>query len=141
ATLPSRESMNTVRGKTGVKTGTQASTWTARGPVNVGGRTRALAVDIANPFVMLAGGGFGGMWRSVDGGTTWSRTTNASSLQSVTCVAQDTRTGSTGTWYYGTGENAGNSASASGAFLPGDGIFKSTDNGVTWSQLSSTVSG
>src|ERR1041385_509926 len=141
ATLPSRESIETRSTKSGVKTDAQSFTWSARGPSNVGGRTRALAIDAANTNVMLAGGVSGGMWRSTDGGTSWSRRTNASGLQSVTCIAQDTRAGNTTVWYYGSGEGAGSSASATGAFLPGDGIFKSTDNGLTWSQLSSTVSG
>ena len=36
----------------------------SRGPWNVGGRTRALAIDVANENRMLAGGISGGMWLS-----------------------------------------------------------------------------
>ena len=140
-TLPTRESMALGKNGTGEKnSGIQLSTWSARGPYNVGGRSRALAIDVSNTNNILAGGVNGGMWRSADGGTTWSRRTSASDLQSVTCIAQDTRSGNTSTWYYGTGENLGSSASASGAFLLGNGIFKSIDNGLTWSQLASTTS-
>src|SRR5207249_9450128 len=54
---------------------------------------------------------------------------------------QDRRAGHTNTWYYGTGELDGNSAGAGGGPYRGDGYYKSTDNGLTWSKLTSTSSG
>lgn len=116
------------------------ATWTSRGPWNVGGRTRALGIDINNPNIILAGGVSGGMWRSVDGGSTWTKTTAIGSLHSVSCLAQDKRAGQTSTWYYGTGELLGNSTSGGvgAAALAGDGIFKSTNNGASWTQLASS---
>ncbi|MBI5463851.1 MAG: hypothetical protein HY966_02705, partial [Ignavibacteriales bacterium] len=125
----------------GKSAATQALTWTKRGPYNVGGRTRAFAIDASNTNTLLAGGVSGGMWRSIDGGTSWSKTTVASSLHSVSCLAQDTRTGKTGTWYYGTGELVGNSSSGGGASYRGDGVFKSTDGGATWNILTATSTG
>ncbi len=116
------------------------SDWSNRGPFNVGGRTRALAVDVLNPATILAGGVSGGMWRSTNEGVTWSKTTGSNDLQSVTCIAQDTRSGFESIWYYGTGENRGNSAASSGAAYLGNGVYKSTDNGLTWSLLASTAS-
>ncbi|WP_462252082.1 T9SS type A sorting domain-containing protein [Ekhidna sp.] len=116
--------------------------WVNRGPYNVGGRTRALAVDVsdATENTILAGGVSGGLWRTTDGGANWSKMTTSTDLQSITCIAQDTRSGQENTWYYGTGELSGNSASAAGftAFYRGDGIFKSTDGGSTWNLLAST---
>ncbi|HTK80704.1 MAG TPA: T9SS type A sorting domain-containing protein [Bacteroidota bacterium] len=118
--------------------------WSRRGPINVGGRTRALAVDATNGNIILAGGVSGGMWRSTDGGSSWSKVTEISELQSVTCIVQDTRAGHTNVWYYGTGENWGNSASADGSgpgfHYTGNGIFKSTDNGISWNLLPATAS-
>lgn len=129
ATLPARD----INGK---QPRTLSTDWAFRGPWNVGGRTRALAVDAANENILLAGGVSSGMWRSADGGTTWTKTTGNEQLQSVTCIAQDKRPGKTNVWYYGTGELWGNSAD-----INGDGIFKSVDGGATWQPLSSTVNG
>jgi hypothetical protein len=119
-----------------------SNNWKLRGPYNVGGRTRALGIDVNNENIILAGGVSGGMWRSTNNGETWTRTTGPEQLHSVTCLAQDIRSGHTNTWYYGTGEYRGNSASGDGtdAFFAGDGIYKSTDNGLTWKVLSSTQS-
>jgi hypothetical protein len=113
-------------------------TWKNRGPFNVGGRTRALAIDVTNESVILAGGVSGGMWRTEDGGLSWMKTTSTTALQSVTAVAQDTRTGHTNVWYYATGEWSGNSAASGGAPYRGDGVFKSEDGGVSWTQLPAT---
>ncbi|MGB2868805.1 MAG: T9SS type A sorting domain-containing protein [Bacteroidota bacterium] len=121
--------------------GTQVFSWSPRGPYNVGGRTRALAVDVSNTNRILAGGVSGGMWLSADAGANWSRTTSLSEvIQSVTAVAQDTRGGHTATWYYGTGELSGNSAFGGGnSSYRGDGMFKSTNGGGTWSKLAATA--
>lgn len=139
STIPTREAYDAVMGKSSA-TGPVASSWIHRGPYNVGGRTRALSFDMANPNVILAGGVGGGMWRSADRGQSWTRRTDPADLPSVTCIAQDVRVGKRSTFYYGTGENFGYGASRSGAgFYYGDGIFKSTDGGLTWRQLPSTI--
>ncbi|MFC1556262.1 hypothetical protein ACFL67_04180, partial [candidate division KSB1 bacterium] len=113
-------------------------TWSGRGPYNVGGRTRALALDLDDEDIIFAGGVSGGMWRSTNAGTSWTKVTQSSQLHSVTSIAQDP--GDHDIWYYTTGEGSGNSASGGSASYYGDGVFKSTDDGLTWSQLSSTVS-
>jgi len=115
--------------------------WKSRGPYNVGGRTRGLAIDVANPNIYIAGGVSGGIWRSEDGGDTWEKMTKSHQLHSVTTIAQDPREGYTHIWYAGTGEVRGNSAGASGAPYRGDGIYKSIDNGLTWELLASTTTG
>ena len=120
--------------------GAQLFSWSPRGPYNVGGRTRALAIDVSNTNRILAGGVSGGMWLSTDAGATWSKKTALTeAVQSVTAVAQDTRGGHTSTWYYGTGELSGNSAFGGGnSSYRGDGMFKSTDGGATWAKLAAT---
>jgi hypothetical protein len=117
--------------------------WVFRGPHNVGGRTRALAIDISDPTyrTLLAGGVSGGMWRSTDEGASWELTTGTTQLHSVTTVAQDTRPGFQNVWYYGTGELRGNSAAGGSAPYRGDGMFRSTDGGASWTALPATVSG
>lgn len=111
-----------------------------RGPYNVGGRTRAFAFDVQNPNRLLAGSVSGGIYISNNGGQTWTMTTPPDFGYGITCMAQDRRPGKTHIWYAGTGEAYGTSASGAGAFFLGNGILKSTDNGVTWSFLSSTAS-
>jgi photosystem II stability/assembly factor-like uncharacterized protein len=122
--------------------------WTGRGPANIGGRTKAVALDVRNEDVILAGGVSSGMWKSTDGGQSWRKTTAPDQLQSVSCIAQNRFAGRQDTWYYGTGEGhpAYRGGSAAGplmtnAYYRGDGLFKSTDNGESWSQVPSTVSG
>jgi hypothetical protein len=113
-----------------------------RGPYNIGGRTRALGIDITDESVILAGGVSGSMWRTSDGGSTWVNTTNPASIHNSTCLVQDTRPGQEDTWYYGTGEITGNSAGGSGGSpYRGDGLFKTTDNGQSWFLLPATATG
>lgn len=110
------------------------------GPNNMGGRTRAVAYDVrfngGSNQVILAGGVSGGIYKSTDNGASWTRKSPTNQLYSVTSLAQDIRAGQENTWYYATGESIGNSASIDGvSFYLGHGIFKSTDNGETWSRL------
>ncbi|MCF8259642.1 MAG: T9SS type A sorting domain-containing protein [Melioribacteraceae bacterium] len=109
--------------------------WKEAGPYDVGGRTRALAVDVKNSNTILAGGVSGGIWKSTNKGQSWSMKTRPGQRKSVSCIAQDTRDGHTDTWYAGTGEIVGNSASDVGSPFRGNGIFKSNDNGETWERL------
>ena len=78
--------------------------WIARGPYNVGGRTRAMAIDVTDENTIMAGGVSGGVWRSEDKGDSWTKLTSPEMLHNVTCLRQDTREGHTATWYYGSGE-------------------------------------
>ncbi|WP_456457788.1 T9SS type A sorting domain-containing protein [Reichenbachiella sp.] len=116
----------------------QYSYWSNRGPFNVGGRTRALAIDITNENVILAGGVSGGLWRSTDAGASWYKVTSRRHAPSITCIVQDPRPGNHHIWYYGTGERSGNSASEGGAFYSGTGVYKSVNEGRSWKLLSAT---
>lgn len=136
ATLPTKESF----WRKGLAKAQAPFTWAKRGPYNVGGRTRGFAADSRNANILLAGGISGGMWRSTDDGATWTKTTAPTALHNVTCLVQDPRAGQQDTWYAGSGERSGNSASGGGALFLGGGIYKSTDNGISWSQLDPAVS-
>ena len=114
-------------------------TITPRGPNNLGGRTRALAFDVRNANIILAGGVSGGLFRTTNGGTSWTRVSPTGVIHNVVSLVQDSRTGFEDTWYYGGGESLGNSATI-GSFYRGHGIWKSTDNGLTWNALTATQS-
>ena len=113
--------------------------WVHRGPYNVGGRTRALALDVLDENIMFAGGASGGMFRSTDGGQSWNMTTDPNQLHNVTCVAQDTRVGKENIWYFGSGELTGSSASGGESYYGGNGIYKSVDGGISWDSLAVTA--
>jgi photosystem II stability/assembly factor-like uncharacterized protein len=110
------------------------SLWQSRGPWNVGGRTRAVAIDVTNENIILAGAVCGGLWRSTDGGASWTKITGPAQDYSISCIVQDTRKGKTNTWYAGTGELLGNNGG-----IHGDGILKSTDGGLSFTKLSTTA--
>lgn len=116
-----------------VAPGTTLAGWTSLGPSNQGGRTRSMLIDPTSPNLMYAGGVDGGVWKSTDGGASWSTSTDLtmSNLAVVTLAFQP---GSTNIIYAGTGEGVGNGDAVRGA-----GIFKSTDAGLSFTQLPSTA--
>lgn len=110
-------------------------TWTQRGPANVGGRTRGLIIDPddATNNTWFAGAATGGIWKTTDGGETWTCLTDGiANLATVTIAMAESNHEII---YAGTGEVVGGSAA-----LQGSGIFKSTDRGENWTQLTSTIS-
>lgn len=120
--------------------GVSAYTWSHRGPWNVGGRTRGLAIDVTGEDTILAGGVSGGLWRSSDRGATWGIVTEPDQMPSVTTIVQDRRPGKEHIWYFGTGELLGTASDVGqSAFYYGNGIYKSTDNGRTWRSLQATA--
>jgi hypothetical protein len=123
------------------QTRTTFTGWLNRGPYNVGGRTRAFGVDKLNENNLLAGTPSGNVWRSTDGGSSWKTVTPQSNYHGVSCMVQDQRSGHESTWYAGSGEGYGASASGGGAYYLGNGLTKSTDNGVTWAPIASTATG
>ncbi len=117
--------------------------YTAAGPDSIGGRTRALAIDKryngTTNRVIISGAVSSGIMRSSDGGNNWTRVSPENDIHNVTAIVQDPRTGFENTWYAGGGEPIGNSASEDGASYLGHGIWKSTDNGLTWNKLTLSV--
>ncbi len=105
--------------------------WQAMGPNNIGGRTRAILCDRADSNLLYMGMVTGGFWRSTDGGNVWNQVAGNDSLErlSISSITQ----AANGDIYYGTGESF-----PGGSRLPGNGVYKSTDKGLTFSQLPST---
>ncbi|MGB2698421.1 MAG: hypothetical protein WBD28_11270, partial [Candidatus Zixiibacteriota bacterium] len=73
--------------------------WIARGPRNIGGRTKALALDVTDESTILAGCVSSGMYKSTDGGAYWTKTTAPDQLHSVSCIAQNKAPGKDSIWY------------------------------------------
>lgn len=118
---------------------TAQNTYLPAGPNNNGGRTRAVAYDIryngTTNRVIMAGSISGGIFRSTDGGANWTRVTPLNEVHNVSSIAQDPRPGNQDTWYAGGGEYLGSSTDGTGAGYLSHGLFKSTDNGATWTRL------
>ncbi|MFT4660067.1 MAG: hypothetical protein ACI8XB_000324 [Patiriisocius sp.] len=106
--------------------------WIVQGPDNIGGRTRALHVYKDDPNQILAGGVTGGLWKSNNNGATWNRLEGLNSFIGVSSV---TRLGN-GTIYVGSGNSPEfESGSNTGSGTLGHGLFKSTDEGETFTAI------
>jgi hypothetical protein len=123
--------------------GTSTSAWTERGPNNVGGRTRALVWDPndAAGKKVWAGGVLGGLWYNndiTDASSGWVKVDDFWANLSITCMAFDPVNSQIA--YVGTGEWIGGASGLySGSHL-GAGIWKTTNGGANWTQLSNTSS-
>jgi len=104
------------------------------GPYNVGGRTRGIVVDKTNINRYFVAAITGGMWVSEESGKNWKALNEKEVTLNISHLAQNPL--NPDILYYCTGEGAGNSGAA-----PGAGVFKSTDHGKTFSQLSATANG
>jgi photosystem II stability/assembly factor-like uncharacterized protein/methionine-rich copper-binding protein CopC len=107
--------------------------WQERGPDNVGGRTRAIMFD-PNDLTrrkVWAGGVTGGLWFNNDitlNTSGWVKVDDFWANLGVTSIAFAPN--NTQTFYVGTGESP--------TFFRGGGIWKTTNGGNTWTQLTST---
>ena len=121
------------------------NTYLPAGPTNIGGRTRAIAYDKrfnnTSNRVLIAGCVSGGILRSADGGTNWTRVSPENDIHTFTALVQDPRPGSENIWYAGGGEPYSSSADAPGAPYLGHGLWKSVDNGITWVKLTLNIPG
>lgn len=106
--------------------------WTPLGPGDTAGRTRALAIKPDNADVLVAGGVGGGLWRSADGGETWTPTGDSLPNLAITSVIFDPNNANV--VYASTGEGFGDVNS-----IRGRGIYRSDDAGLNWSVLAATV--
>lgn len=112
-------------------------TVTPRGPFNFGGRVRMVGVDRRDNNILVGGGASGAIMRSTNGGSSWGSVHPAGIQHTVNAVVQHPHRDSGDIWYIGTGE-PNTSASATGGSYFGNGILKSTDNGVSWTAIAPT---
>ncbi len=102
--------------------------WRSIGPYR-GGRVTAVAGVPSQPYVYYMGATGGGVWKTVDGGMTWKPVSDeylgAGSIGGIAVAHSDPNV-----VYVGTGETC-----IRGNTSPGDGIYKSTDAGKTWTHV------
>ena len=96
--------------------------WTTHGPD--GASVRAVAVDPANPATVYAGTASGGVFKSTNGGASWSAANSGLASTGVAALAIDPS--STATLYAAGGDEGG--------------VFKSTDGGARWAAINSGLS-
>jgi photosystem II stability/assembly factor-like uncharacterized protein len=102
--------------------------WRSIGPVNMAGRITDVEGDPHNSKVFYVAGATGGVWKTVNAGTTfvplWDHMP-ISSMGDLAIAPSDSKI----VWA-GTGEEDSRNSAA-----PGFGIYKSTDAGVTWQPM------
>jgi photosystem II stability/assembly factor-like uncharacterized protein len=98
------------------------------GPANMSGRIGAVEGVASSPAVIYVGAAAGGVWKSVNGGLTWTPIFDDQPAASIGAIAVDRK--NPNVVWVGTGEAAPrNSVSV------GRGVFKSIDGGRTWQRL------
>ncbi|MFY0673021.1 MAG: glycosyl hydrolase [Bacteroidia bacterium] len=98
------------------------------GPAFMSGRIADLAIDPTNENVWYVAVGSGGVWKTVNAGTTFKPIFDKQSVYSIGCVSLDPN--NPYTVWVGTGENVGGRHAGFG-----DGIYRSQDGGETWENM------
>jgi photosystem II stability/assembly factor-like uncharacterized protein len=98
------------------------------GPTSAG-RIAAAAAVSGKPGVYYAGAASGGVWKSTDGGATWKPTFDDQTSQAIGALAVS-QSNPNVVWA-GTGE----AWAVRDMDMMGDGIYKSTDAGETWTRM------
>lgn len=98
------------------------------GPYNIGGRTRALSLDLDNSSHLLFGAVTGGLWRSYDKGKTWTVVNDNLENINISSLAQD---------YFNRDVIYACTSEPHVGFI-GNGVYVSHDRGLTFSQLPAT---
>ena len=113
--------------------------WQSIGPLNMGGRTLAIAFNPLNPNTIYAGSASGGLWRSRSAGlgaNAWEYVATGFPVLAVSTIA--IAPDDSNTIYIGTGEVYNYQSVGTGAAeratrgTYGIGILKTTDGGATW---------
>jgi len=115
--------------------------WKPIGPLNISGRTLALAFNPVNGNTIYAGSASGGLWRSYTGGVgaaAWNYVATGFPVLGVSSIAVSNS--DTSTIYLGTGEVYGYQNTNGGMVNRitrgsyGIGILKSTNHGLNWTK-------
>src|SRR5687767_586809 len=102
--------------------------WRSIGPAR-GGRSIAVAGSNARPLEYYFGATGGGVWKTVDGGVTW-RAVSDRFLATSSVGAIAISESNPDVVYVGMGE-----VELRGNIIQGDGIYKTTDGGKTWTHV------
>ncbi len=102
--------------------------WRNLGPANMSGRVSDVEGVAGDPNVVLVASASGGLWKTTNGGVTWSPIYDSGSTVSIGDVAIDPHNPEV-IWLGGGEANPRNSVSI------GDGVYKSTDGGKTWKRM------
>jgi photosystem II stability/assembly factor-like uncharacterized protein len=102
--------------------------WRSVGPER-GGRSIAISGVRGQPKVGYFGATGGGLWKTVDGGTTWNPVTDGQ-IRSSSVGAVAVSEADPNIIFIGMGESC-----IRGDIQPGDGVYKSTDAGKTWTHV------
>ncbi|MFL6375682.1 MAG: WD40/YVTN/BNR-like repeat-containing protein [Pyrinomonadaceae bacterium] len=86
---------------------------TSGGRTNVSGRTTAIEIDPTNPSTVYVGTAQGGLYRSLDGGTTWTPMMDSALTLAIGSLTLDTAVSPNRLWI-GTGEANGSADSFAG---------------------------
>ncbi|MFO8129767.1 MAG: hypothetical protein R6T99_07725 [Bacteroidales bacterium] len=98
------------------------------GPAFKSGRIADIAIHPENENIWYVAVGSGGIWKTVNSGTTWAPVFDDQSSYSIGCVTVDPR--NPNTVWAGTGENIG------GRHVGfGDGVYRSDDGGSGWKNM------
>lgn len=98
------------------------------GPAATPGRIADIAIDPRNRSVWYVATASGGLWKTLNRGNTWKPVFDDGGSYSLGCVTLDPQ--NPDTVWLGSGENQ---ALRSVSF--GDGLYKSTDGGQTWTHM------
>ncbi|HYT69091.1 MAG TPA: hypothetical protein VEL51_21895 [Vicinamibacterales bacterium] len=98
------------------------------GPAISTGRVQDIAIDPKSPNTWYVATAFGGLWKTTNRGTTFTPIFDNGGSFTLCCVVIDPK--NSNIVWLGTGENA---SQRSAHF--GDGIYKSTDAGKTWTRM------
>lgn len=102
--------------------------WQAEGPGNIGGRFNVLTKSPTTNSTLYAGATNGGLFKSTDDGTNWNPIFDDLAYLAIGSMAIDPQ--NENTLYVGTGDK-----NFGGGSHIGNGIYKSSDAGTTWSQI------